>query len=202
MTGELVDAGMVQRWHQRYAHGGRPAPWWRRADGELVCGICHPPLGAGLVIPPAPAPAIDYPPARAPRGGCPKCGALPWTWAPQGWPWRRCGGPSGCGHVWAPVEVDAYHSAAEPAAARATWSGRAGRAAGAGRPGAAVIPVAAARASVAMSDVGGPAIAAVPAVVARHEIHPASGPAAGPVSTPGKDPSTHQPTHQERSHDS
>ena len=30
--------------HERLMHGGRPGSWWRRADGELVCGICHPPV--------------------------------------------------------------------------------------------------------------------------------------------------------------
>lgn len=30
------------RAHEAYAHLGRLVPWWRRPDGEAVCGLCHP----------------------------------------------------------------------------------------------------------------------------------------------------------------
>ncbi len=53
---ETVDAR--ERRHQRWMHGGRPVPWWRRADGGLVCGDCHPPVAANS----APRPMVEVRP--------------------------------------------------------------------------------------------------------------------------------------------
>jgi hypothetical protein len=32
------------RRHERWTHSGEPGRWWQRQDGEMVCGICHPPV--------------------------------------------------------------------------------------------------------------------------------------------------------------
>jgi hypothetical protein len=39
---DLGDDDSEQRRHERWLHRGRPVSWWQRADGEWICGICHP----------------------------------------------------------------------------------------------------------------------------------------------------------------
>lgn len=36
---------------------------------------------------------------------CPNCGNKAYSVTSQGFPWRRCDGPAGCGHEWNPEEV-------------------------------------------------------------------------------------------------
>jgi hypothetical protein len=57
--GEADETDGERRQHEMGTHFGRSVPWWRRADGELICSVCHPPLPETDAMPFPSLPAID-----------------------------------------------------------------------------------------------------------------------------------------------